>query len=71
MSGFDLDLFVLIDPLVTNSFILFSYEFTTDVNSRNSKRSKSLLKELVLGFIASVFLGIGSLFVFLSAGLYV
>jgi len=52
-------------------FVLFSYEFTTDLNSRNSKRSKSLIKELVLGFIASVFLGIGSLFVFLSAGLYV
>ncbi|OMO67290.1 hypothetical protein CCACVL1_20632 [Corchorus capsularis] len=37
----------------------------------SSKRNRSLAKELVTGGVASVFLGFGSLFLLLSAGVYV
>ncbi|XVE70607.1 hypothetical protein DITRI_Ditri10aG0085000 [Diplodiscus trichospermus] len=49
--------------VVTASF--FIYEATS------SKRNRSIAKELVTGAVASVFLGFGSLFLLLSAGVYV
>ncbi|KAK8547244.1 hypothetical protein V6N13_097960 [Hibiscus sabdariffa] len=49
--------------VLTASF--FIYEATS------SKRNRSLAKELTAGGVASVFLGFGSLFLLLSAGVYV
>ncbi|GKV11920.1 hypothetical protein SLE2022_161720 [Rubroshorea leprosula] len=49
--------------VVTASF--FIYEATS------SRRNRSLAKELTTGAVASVFLGFGSLFLLLSAGVYV
>ncbi|CAA6672805.1 unnamed protein product [Spirodela intermedia] len=49
--------------VATASF--FIYEATV------SKKNRSVLKELSTGAVASVFLGFGSLFLLLSAGVYV
>ncbi|GKV14002.1 hypothetical protein SLEP1_g24941 [Rubroshorea leprosula] len=49
--------------VVTASF--FVYEATS------SRQNRSLAKQLIAGAVASVFLGFGSLFLLLSAGVYV
>ncbi|PPD86050.1 hypothetical protein GOBAR_DD17005 [Gossypium barbadense] len=56
-------LMLSIGLVVTASF--FIYEATS------SKRNRCLAKELITGGVASVFLGFGSLFLLLSAGVYV
>ncbi|XP_076958998.1 uncharacterized protein LOC143634927 [Bidens hawaiensis] len=49
--------------VITASF--FIYEATS------SRKNRSLVKELVTGALASVFLGFGSLFLLLASGVYV
>ncbi|XP_039050994.1 transmembrane protein 258-like [Hibiscus syriacus] len=56
-------LMLAVGLVLTASF--FIYEATS------SKRNRSLAKELTTGGVASVFLGVGSLFLILSAGVYV
>ncbi|XP_039041410.1 transmembrane protein 258-like [Hibiscus syriacus] len=53
-------LMLAVGLVLTASF--FIYEATS------SKRNRSLAKELTVGGVASVFLGFGSLFLLLSAG---
>lgn len=48
----------------------FVYEITT-TDSVGVRRNKSLVKELLLAAVASVFLGFGTLFLLLWVGLYV
>lgn len=48
----------------------FVYEITTS-DSATVRRSKSLVKELLLAAVASAFLGFGTLFLLLWVGLYV
>jgi hypothetical protein len=48
----------------------FVYEITT-TDSATVRRSKSLLKEILLAAVASAFLAFGTLFLLLWVGLYV
>ncbi|CAM8887200.1 unnamed protein product [Rhodiola kirilowii] len=56
-------LLLTIGLVVTASF--FIYEATA------ARRSRSILKEVITGAIASFFLGFGTLFLLLSTGVYV
>ncbi|KAK9075733.1 hypothetical protein SSX86_004062 [Deinandra increscens subsp. villosa] len=56
-------LMLAVGLVITASF--FIYEATS------SRKSRSLVKELVTGVMASVFLGFGSLFLLLASGVYV
>ncbi|KAL8137390.1 hypothetical protein V2J09_003391 [Rumex salicifolius] len=56
-------LMLTIGLVFTASF--FIYEATS------SRKNRSLVRELITGSLASVFLGFGSLFLLLSTGVYV
>ncbi|KAI4344514.1 hypothetical protein L6164_011731 [Bauhinia variegata] len=56
-------LMLAIGLVITASF--FIYEATS------TRKSRSLVKELTTGAVASVFLGFGSLFLLLASGVYV
>ena len=48
-----------------NSYLIFRYEVTA------TKKSKDLIKELLMSLIASIFMGFGILFLLLWVGIYV
>ncbi|GMH23784.1 hypothetical protein Nepgr_025627 [Nepenthes gracilis] len=56
-------LLLAIGLLVTASFFIYV--------ATSSRKNRSLVKELITGAVASIFLGFGSLFLLLSTGVYV
>jgi len=49
----------------------FVYQLTTNSAATSGRRKKSIGKELLLSFVASLFLGFGTLFLLLASGVYV
>jgi len=47
------------------------YQLTTSTAATSGRRKKNIGKELLLSFVASIFLGFGTLFVLLATGVYV
>jgi len=49
----------------------FIYEVTTGTDGGGIKKRRNIVKELLLAFVASLFLGFGTIFLLLWTGVYI